>query len=493
MPSTIFQGISSTELQTSVLGITPTQSASCFVVGYNPSWRVTNPVPPNTVVMCADESDFGAAFGPIDKKTTLGEHAYLAFRLFGTSPHFYLSVFDPAVHMVAGSPVTAAFVGTTMEIDQDFILSSVAVTNSGGTTPYVLGTDYLLSSIQNITTGAWGILITQLSGGAIGSGATIKVTGNVASPALITATTIIGGYNPTTDAYTGLAAVDLVFTEFQIVPTIIKAPHWDLQPAVAAAVKARTVLHGTFQAWSPVDLDTTIALKYSDAITLKGTNNIIDPHLDALWPKVGLGTDIFHLGNQASVLAGLVDAANNNLPFCSLANFQEFGLQMDRLCLQNGTTIKNPKDKADLLSLAGVQNVLRWTGPYTLWNDYTSAFPGNTDPKDCFRSCRRLIDFLANELKLQLFQFASKPLNARTVQTVRNTAQSYLDFLAKMGALVGTPLIAFRSQDNTPSNMVSGITNWYLDICPPPPLINLNLIISVDVTQLNTLFTDLTS
>src|SRR5262249_1321360 len=141
-------------------------------------------------------------------------------------------------------------VSGTIVLTDDVIYDSLVVKDAAGTTTYVLGTDYLVTYDNSEN-----CVITPISTAAKAQ-ASLKVNYDKIDWTGFPKTNIIGGYSSKTDAYTGLEAIDLVNTMFQMVPGFILAPGFSHMTDVATIMKAKAAqVDGRFACYSVHDVD----------------------------------------------------------------------------------------------------------------------------------------------------------------------------------------------------------------------------------------------
>lgn len=528
-------GISTYELPTLIQATVVADSGVNFVVGLAPGFRVpgaiysattligsgsgaiieytavtaTSPaniaelLNVNTPIQCQDIADFTNAFTYDDSDFalyTLCQHAYRAMIVGKVAGSFYVNVLDvtqPSMRTrVAMRQMTFADLQITINSvnGPNVVYDSVYILNSAQNALYVLGTDYVMgygnSGDPNAPTS---FTITQLTTGSIPINGTVWVGYDLAVPTGVTYEEIVGGYNSSTQTYTGLQTIETVFPKTQIVPAIICIPTWDVLPQVAAAMEAACLVNNVFKAVAPIQGDTSTdaggARAATFALTAKTTANIEASNEIYCWPETGLGDYIMSLSTQLAVLMAEVDISYNFIPYASPSNNP---LPMDRLCLADGTTILQNKPNADLLSGQAIFTGLNWIGGWRGWGNYTAEYPATTDPKDMWIACRRMENWIENTLQLTAFQYVDQPMTQRWAEQVVDTIQQWLNSLVKVGALL-KGIISLRAQDNTLGQLVGGHVIFYVEIMPPIPAQWIQFNIEVDPTALDNLFTIVTN
>ncbi|MCP4710793.1 MAG: phage tail sheath family protein, partial [Planctomycetes bacterium] len=224
-----------------------------------------------------------------------------------------VNVFDPAVHKTSITAESQTFVDDELTLDHASVVGTAVVKNEAGDTTHVLDTDYEIDNISGI--------ITRLSGGAIESGAVVKVDYDYGDPSLVDADDIIGGIDGTTGAAEGMELVNSVFPMFGLVPGQIVAPGWSQDAGVAAVMHAKASnINAHFKAIAVVDIDSDTITKYTDVAAAKNTNNLTDELLAVCWPKVKLGDEEFWMSSQVAGLIARTDGENEDIPYTSPSN-----------------------------------------------------------------------------------------------------------------------------------------------------------------------------
>ncbi len=415
-------------------------------------------------------------------KYTLCEFMKSHFQLFAVAPVVFINVLDPAVHKTAVADVATALVGGTITLTQsEIILSTLKVQNTGKTVTYVKGTDYTAAYNAEGK-----VVITRISGGAITTDTASLVLGfDQLNPGAVTATTIIGGVNGTTGAYTGLELVNKVFPLFRLVPGQIVAPGWSKDPTVAAVMKAKAAsVNGLFKAMALTDIDTTStgADLYSEAPAWKNTNSYTSPYEIVCWPKIKLG-DTYHLSTQLAGLICQTDAANDGIPYVSPSNK---ALQASAAVVASGTEVTLDPAQAAYLNGEGIVTALNFVGGWKSWGNRTGAYPGTSDVKDAFIPNRRMNNWIANTIILTYWGRVDGPTNRRLIDSVVDELNIWLNGLTARGALLGGR-VEFRSSENSTTDLLAGKITFHLFQASPVPGENLSFVLEFDTTYLSAL------
>src|SRR4029077_2383781 len=108
------------------------------------------------------------------------------------------------------------------------------------------------------------LVLTVLTSGTIGSATNLLIGYSKINPAALTASSIIGGFNAGTDAYTGMGMLPLVYPTLGLVPGYLVSPNWSSQSIVAAAMdSAVNLIDLRFRCKAMIDIDTAAATAVS--------------------------------------------------------------------------------------------------------------------------------------------------------------------------------------------------------------------------------------
>lgn len=178
----------------------------------------------------------------------------------------------------------------------------------------------------------------------------------------------------------------------------------------------------------------------------------------------------------------VVDAAHNDIPYKSPSNET---LQCNGACLSDGTAVYLGKNLANYVNGQGIVTALNFAG-WRSWGNYTSAFPNDTDPIN-FISVRRMLDWMNNTLILRFFSRIDDPMNRVLVDTVIDSVRTWINGLAKQGAILGGD-IAFLSEDNPVSELEAGNMLFRMDVGFAVPAQKIQFTVQFNTNYFETLF-----
>ena len=472
-------GIFYNELATSIVP-TLTVATPTVCIGTAPIHLATDPAPVNTPILCNTYAEYVAQFGHSNEfsRYTICEAAAVHFALYNVRPVIFINVLDPAKHTESKSK-TVTGLSNTVKVDCNAILSTLTVTSGEATLKK--GTDYTAAYDDD---GYLEFTVTSSGRDKLtGDSATLSYNG--VKPELVTTADIIGGVDQTTGKNKGLECINDVYPKYGVLPGSLIAPKYSTTPEVAAVMKSKvTNINGCFNTIALCDIDTSTVKKYSDAYDYKNNNSLVDKNLVVCYPKVTLGGEQYHLSTHLAALMGRIDTSEGgDVPYISPSNHT---LQIDGLCLADGTEVLLAKDQADYLNSVGIVTALNMNG-WRAFGNYTSIFPSTTDSKDTFLCVRRMIHHVGNTIILTFWSFVDRPLNRRLIEAVETSSQLYLNGLSASGALLGGT-ITFAEEDNPLTELISGNIKFHISAGFVVPAQCIEFDIEFDTSLYQTLF-----
>ncbi len=481
-----FHGAKASEVDTSLLATVSTMAGLPVVFGTAPVHLTSNPnAYVNKPVICYSWNEAVNALGYSDnwdKSTgfTLCETMYAEFKLYAVKPIIFVNVLDPATHKVAVTDSTGhAVTEKKVIITEPVLLDTVKVKASAEATAAVLNTDYTAAYNDD---GA--LVITVLDGGSLASAASVYVDYDKLNPSAVTASDIIGGASAS-GAVKGLELLDSIYTMLSMVPGIVAAPGWSEDPTVAAVMKAKSLnISELFRCICLTDVDTTTVTAYNAVNTWKNNNNYTGANQVVCWPAVRNGNTIFHMSTHIMGIIGVMDAGNQDVPYQSPSNMS---MQITGLCLADGTEVNLSLSQANLLNSQGVMTGLNFSGGWKSWGNYTGAYPGTTDVKDCFICVRRMFDWQYQTFILTYWSQVDQPLTPRLIKKIVDSEGIRLNGLVSRGYMLGAD-IKFLEDENPTTDLLAGIIRFHSYITPPVPAQEIDDILEYDVNNFQKLF-----
>lgn len=402
---------------------------------------------------------------------TLCEAISANFDVVGAGPLVLINVLNPATHKTAISENTVTVNNHIAVLEVEGALKS-GLTVKNGSTNLSEGTDYTLAFDDN---GYINIIL--LSTGTAYSASSVKVSGYKIDPTAVNAAAIVGGVDVSGNE-TGLEVVRQVFPKLSLVPGILLAPRWSMDPTVAAALQAKTAeINGVFKATCMIDVSSKTggALAYGDVNTQKTAQGINSPRAYAVWPCAKVGDKIYSGSSLAAALTAYTDAVNADTPNVSPSNKT---LAISAACLADGTEVILDQDQANTVNSFGVATFLNFQG-FRLWGNNTAAYPGITDPKDRWYSVRRFLNWAANTFILTYFQMVDGPANPRLIENIVDSENVRGNgFVAR--DVCARYEIAFDEAENTTADMLNGALTFHQYITPYTPAEDIEDVIEFD-------------
>lgn len=475
-------GVYCSEVPTGIVPAVNTTAGLPVVFGTAPLHLAADPAKANRPVLCYSYAEAVAALGySADwEKYTLCEVMYSQFALYNRAPVVFVNMLDPAVHKTAVVDFEAEISDKKAVIAEPVLLETLKVKKSSAGEPLIPSVDY---------EAAWNdeedLVITVLDGGVLNDAASIYLDFDKLNPDAVDDADIIGGVDINTGAYKGLETMNQVYPLFGLVPGIVLAPGWSDNPEVAAVMKAKAGnINSHFKATVLTDVPTDTVTKYTDVAAWKNDNSYTGEDQVVCWPMVRMGDTIYHLSTHALGVLAQVDSSNDDIPYESPSNK---AMQINGLCLADGTEVVLGPDEANYLNGQGVVTGLNFVGGWKLWGNRTGCYPANTDPKDAFLCIRRMFNWHAQTFILTYWAKVDKPINKRLIQTVLDSENVRLNGLVGQGVLLGGR-VEFQEDENPTTNLLDGIIKFHTYLTPSTPAREIDNSIEYDPSYFNSLF-----
>jgi phage tail sheath protein FI len=401
------------------------------------------------------------------------------------SPIVAINLFDP---WVMSHPVTLAnlqIVNSTIAVTGEVILPSLIVTGQSGKT-YAINVDY--SFTYNDTTLKSGT-IAVFNTSTLATETSVTVAFYTPDLTQITPAVVVGGVT-TGGQNTGLACLQDVYNNTNIVVCNVICPGFGWNTTVAAAANAavQNLNGGRFRADFIASADCSKVTRYSALGSWISQNNFTSAFEFLTWPNIALGGKSYYGEVALAVVMAQTDATlGSNIPYVSPDNKS---VTMDSTILYAGKPILINDSQAVAIDNLGCVTFINDRGWYTL-GGYTCAFPEDTDVKDFWINERRMFNWLGCTMSLNLKQFIGQPGNLRTLTTIENTIQAFLNTLVQLGA-VWNARVAFNPDENPATKVMAGIYTYHILWTPVTEIRTLNLLLEFDVAGLTAAITSVT-
>ncbi len=397
----------------------------------------------NKLFLCHTFAEAKAALGYSEDYAayTLCQAMDAFFKVFGVGPVVFCNVLDPAVHqedyvetlpVICGQAVikTAGILRQTLVVRQeDSVLED--------------GRDYVVAFSED------GHAVITVFADGISS---LAVSGSRLNPSMVTPECVMGSYDVVTGKETGTELVRRVYPEFSLTPSLLLAPGWSQYPQVGLALAEKcTDVNGMFQCECVIDIDTTKAKKYTEAAEVKIENGYAGEHTICVWPMVRYAGRTMAFSAVYAAMACYTDYGNDNVPNLSPSNR---ALRVSAAVLADGTEVTLDINQANELNGAGIVTALNLNG-FKAWGNNTAAFPGTTDPKDRWISCRRFFSWWGNSFITTYMEKVDNPANYRLIESIVDSENVRGNSLVSMGKCAGIRMVYSR-EDNPISDVMNG-------------------------------------
>ncbi len=441
-----------------------------FVIGAAPVQSAENPATYGKPVLATSWDEAVEQLGYSDdwESYPICEFMYSQFKLFQVQPVCFYNVLDPDDMTTDVEATDYDVTNHKVELPYEAIASSIEVATGAA----VADTDYEVYYDQDD-----GVCVVELlEDSAYYSATSLSISYTAVSPATVDKNDIIMAVDE----------IDQCMTELGYIPDLIVAPGYSGDTEVAAVMAAKAAnINGLFWGKALIDLDTTENTRYTDCISAKNDGNFVDENEIVLWPCVKLGEKIFHMSTQWAGLMGQVDSDNGGVPYESPSNKN---LQMDSMCLADGTEVSLTWEQANVLNKNGIGTALNFmSSGWVAWGNYTACYPSNTDVKDYMIPISRMFTWVATTVIRTTWSKLDKPMIPRLVQWVQDTVGIWLDGIVAQQYLLGGR-IEFNESENPSTDLMAGIIKFHIYITPPSPMQECDYVLEYDVDYLSTLF-----
>lgn len=483
-----FHGARASKRGTSIS--TPVTADSCIhlIVGTAPAHMVDGKV--NEPVYVSSYAEAVEAMGYSDdwKKYDICEEIYTSFKLYQNGPIVIVNVLDPKKHLTEETDATdMRLSGGVLDLPLEALADKVVVkgysTEDTLTDEYKRGVDYELLYTDEV------LRLERIEGGAIASdNATLNIKYNAVDPSKVTKKDIIGGYDINTKKSSGFELVDFIFPKFRVIPTVFLAPNFSHDSEVAAIMAAKAEsINGLFKGVAIIDVDTTEATTYTEAVEWKTKKNIMQPSELLVWPMLTLGGRVFHYSTQLAGLMAKTDADEDLGKETPCESASNKTLQIDGMALADGTEVLLDLTKANYLNSQGIITGLNFIGGFVSWGNETACYPSNTDVTDYFYCVSRMFQWVGNSVILSMWSKVDRGLKPRLVESVVQSLNIWLNGLTADEVILGGR-IEFLEEENPTTDLMAGIAHFHIYLTPPSPAKELDFVLEYDVSYLETLF-----
>lgn len=472
-------GIYVQEASTDLITLTRQASGVTFVVGTAPIREASSPAGVNEPVRCSTYNEAVAAFGySTDTGTyTLCEAMEVLFGLYNVAPIVMVNVFDPSAHKTTYTREEhLVTLDHKVELDGDILSTGIKVE-----TMTEEEDDEVWTEITPTAT-TYALEKTTLTlADSFAMGAKVYVTYSKPDVSKVTATDIAGSVDATTGKATGLELVNEIYARFGYTVGRIIAPGFSEQGAVGLKMAAKAEnIDGHFSAIAIADLPTGSIGGYAQAASVKNTLGYSHSHLITCYPCVKVGNKVQRLSTHVAGVMSKLAAENGDVPYWSPSNQPAL---INGMCNADGTSNYFGGSAANALNGNGILTVTNFNG-WKFWGNRLSLYPSSEDPKDTWINVRSMFNFVKAALVTRFRSMLDVPIHRRQIDSIINSANTYLNGLTSMGALLGGR-VEFNNEDNTEAAIMSGKLVFRLYLTPPSPAEDIEFIMQYDASYLS--------
>lgn len=414
------------------------------IFGTAPINLVTDPAGAvNKLFLCNTFSEAREAVGYSDdyKNYTLCQAMDAFFKAFGVGPIVICNVLDPAVHKASYTEILTVTDRQAVTSEKGVLLDGLKVQYESS--PLEADKDYTVAFNDE------GYAVFTVIKESVSS---ITVEGNKIDPSKVTAANIIGAYDSSTGAETGMELVRKVYPTFALTPSLLLAPGWSQSPEVGIALMEKCVdINGMFQCECVIDIDTEKAKKYTDVGDVKTESGYASEHAICLWPQVKYDGKIMSFSAIYAAMVAYTDYNNDNVPNLSPSNKE---IRISATVLADGTEICLDTSQGNELNAVGVVTAINLNG-FKSWGNNTAAYPGVTDQKDRWISCRRFFSWWGNSFITTYMEKVDNPANYRLIESIVDSENVRGNSLVSMGKCAGIRMV-YSKDDNQIGNVLDG-------------------------------------
>lgn len=423
-----------------------------LVIGTAPVNILDNPGEAvNKPIILEEKGDVEAYLGFTDEieKYTIMHSVYASFDKHAVSPIIVVNVLDPSnpthTEVVAGEEYQIQKKMVTIE-DTGVLLDKVVV--SDGSTEYQKDTDYVISFNSK------GYPVIALTDdGALNEASKINIAYTKLNPDGVGADDIIGGIDRE-GIRSGIEVINDVYPETGLVPTIVLAPVFSSDPAVATVLEAKVQnIYGMYNGKAVLDVDCT----ENGADTLQKINDVRENKVpysrwcDACWPMVKSDGMVLAFSSFAAALMQSVAINNSDVPSDSIDNYD---LLIDGICTADGKIVRITQDDAnDYLNAVGLYTAIR-IPTWKAWGNNSTAYPKSTDPIDRWSSSVAMLNYLENRFKIECFPNIGRNATQKKIQSIVDSFNMTLNSLTPDHIAGG--MIIFDKKKNPISKIIDG-------------------------------------
>lgn len=377
---------------------------------------------------------------------TLMQTTLASFQKLGIAPAVMINVLDPEkpehVMAVSGKEFLLTKGSTTIETD-GILLDSIVISSAD-----IKGEpdkDYITAFDTNGY-----VTVAVTSDGAFKDAVSLTIAYTKLNPEGVTAEDIIGGVTEE-GIRTGIELADEVYSRFKVIPDIISAPKYSVNPAVAAALEAKAELVGDLtNAIAVVDIESKETRKITDVKAAKDKLGAFTRWTVLCWPKVLMGGYEIYASAAVAAMLQYVCAANAGIP----TSPDNKDIPIDGVVLEGGKELHlTQKQVNNFLNAVGVLS-FAYLGGWKCWGNNTAAFPDNSAPNNRFIKCVMMSNYLENRFKTEYLSAVGTDGTYKLMDSVVSNYNTDLNALTP-DYLAGA-YVVFSKDENPKAEIMEG-------------------------------------
>lgn len=370
----------------------------------------------------------------------------LAFTKVGIAPVVMINVLDPEnpkhITAVAGKEYGLTKGSITVPVT-GILMSSLVV--SSGEKQGEADVDYVAAFDED------GYLSVAVTGdGAFSGAATITIAYTMLNPDGVGIEDVIGGVTEN-GIRTGTELIDEIYSRFKLVPEIISAPKFSREPAVAAALEAKSELAGDLtNAIAVVDIESSTTTTVEGIKEAKDRLGCFTRWTVLCWPKVILAGYKIYASAVVSAMLQYITAQNGGVP----ASPDNKDVPVDGIVLENGTEMHLTKKQINnYLNAYGILS-FAYLGGWKCWGNNTAAYPDKEDPNDRFIKCVMVGNYLENRFKTEYLSTVGADGSYKLMDSVVSNFNTDLNALTPK--YLGGAEVIFNKRENPAEKIMKG-------------------------------------
>ncbi|WP_202905420.1 phage tail sheath subtilisin-like domain-containing protein, partial [Clostridium botulinum] len=228
----------------------------------------------------------------------------------------------------------------------------------------------------------------------------LSITYKVIDTSAIVESDIIGTYDEKTESRTGIMAIEDVYEDLNVVPTIITAPGFNENSKVRQALVSSTKqISDKWEATAFTDIDSKSISNIDEAIKWKKTNGYNSNEEKLFWPKGVMGGKEIYLSILAIVAKMQTDVKYNNIPYQTPSNKQ---IDITGIIAKE-SIIKFSQNRANELNASGITTAIYNGGRYVLWGPHMANYEDGvtSKPDEIFDTNVFMNKYLLNDFQLR--------------------------------------------------------------------------------------------